>query len=207
MKLAVDPVSGVVTLTLPPRAPLQPALDWASGHREWIAAQRARIEAATVIADGSVLMVEGQAVTVRRDPGARGLPRLDGDVLACPGPPERLGAAVLRWLRATALDRLSADTADYAATAGVRVTGVGIGDPRRRWGSCGASGSIRYSWRLVMAPVEVRRAVAAHEVAHRVHMNHGPAFHALWADLYGADPAPSMAWLKRHGRTLHRVIG
>ena len=37
----------------------------------------------------------------------------------------------------------------------------------------------RINWRLVMAPDPVRRSVVAHEVAHLVHFDHSPAFHAL----------------------------
>ncbi|WP_156454078.1 M48 metallopeptidase family protein, partial [Sphingomonas sp. CCH15-F11] len=56
-----------------------------------------------------------------------------------------------------------------------------------------------------LAPPFVLEATAAHEVAHRVHMNHGPAFHALVAQLLDDDPAPAMAWLRRHGATLHWI--
>ena len=86
-----------------------------------------------------------------------------------------------------------------AARAGIAVTSVGVGDPRSRWGSCASDGRIRYSWRLIMAPDFVRRATVAHEVAHRVHMDHSPRFHALVRELLGADPAPARAWLRREG--------
>ena len=62
-----------------------------------------------------------------------------------------------------------------------------------------------YSWRLILAPDYVRRATVAHEVAHRVHLNHGPEFHAFVAELLGADPKPARAWLKREGAALHRI--
>ena len=74
-----------------------------------------------------------------------------------------------------------------------------------RWGSCSAAGAIRYSWRLILAPEFVRRATVAHEVAHLVHLNHGPDFHALVERLLGADPRPARAWLKREGAALHRI--
>ena len=48
-------------------------------------------------------------------------------------------------------DRLAAETAEFAAKAGVKVSRVGVGDPLSRWGSCSASGGIRYSWRLILA--------------------------------------------------------
>ena len=101
--------------------------------------------------------------------------------------------------------QLASDTAHYAAKAGVSVTKVAIGDARGRWGSCAVDGVIRYSWRLILAPGWVRRATVAHEVAHRVHMNHGPAFHALVAQLYEGDPTPARAWLRAHGAGLHWV--
>ena len=128
----------------------------------------------------------------------------DGRLLAG-GPVEGLRGRVLRWLKARALERLEAETREYAAKAGVMASRVGVGDPVSRWGSCASSGAIRYSWRLILAPEFVRRATVAHEVAHLVHMNHGPAFHALVADLLGTDPAPARAWLRREGAGLHRV--
>jgi hypothetical protein len=40
-------------------------------------------------------------------------------------------------------------------------------------------------------------------VAHRVHMNHGSAFHALVKDILGEDPAPARQWLRTNGSALH----
>jgi predicted metal-dependent hydrolase len=85
----------------------------------------------------------------------------------------------------------------------VTVGRVSIGDPRARWGSCSASGDIRYSWRLILAPKEVREATVAHEVAHRLHMDHSPAFHAAVVKLLGRDPAPENRWLRAHGAALY----
>ena len=60
-----------------------------------------------------------------------------------------------------------------------------------------------YSWRLVMAPEAVLDYVAAHEVAHLVHMDHSPAF---WAQVGAICPdyhAPR-SWLRDNGSQLHR---
>jgi len=88
------------------------------------------------------------------------------------------------------------------AKAGVEIGRVRVGDPRTRWGSCSSAGTVSYSWRLPFAPSFVWRAVVAHEVAHRLHMNHSPAFHAAYAALLGADPAPADRWLRTNGRGL-----
>ena len=111
----------------------------------------------------------------------------------------------MRWLRAEAQRLLDLETRACAAAAGVTIESVRVGDARSRWGSCTGSGAIRYSWRLVMAPGWVRRAVVAHEVAHRIHMHHGPDFHALAAELNGSDPAPAMRWLHTNGTRLQGI--
>ncbi|GGB38623.1 zinc metalloprotease [Sphingomonas metalli] len=203
--LSVDPASGRARLVLPRRAPLQPALAWAQGKAEWLAAQRAKLPVARPFAPGTVLTVADRALTIVREEGPRRALLCVGDELRVAGPEETIARRVEAWLRRAALDRLTEETAEYAARAGVTVAKVAVGDPLRRWGSCAATGVIRYSWRLILAPGCVRRATVAHEVAHRVHMNHGPAFHALVAELYGADPAPSRAWLRAHGAGLHWI--
>ncbi len=202
-RLKIDPVSGRTRLTVPKRGALRPALAWAAGQGAWIAAARAGLPTPRPFVDGAVIPLGDEAVTIAWSPTVPRRAERDGDRLMLGGPIEGLARRVETWLRREALARLTADTRDYAALAGVIVENVAIGDPRGRWGSCSSGGAVRYSWRLVCAPAAVRRQVAAHEVAHRVHMNHGAAFHALVERLYGADPAPARAWLREHGTSLH----
>jgi predicted metal-dependent hydrolase len=51
----------------------------------------------------------------------------------------------------------------------------------------------------------VREATVAHEVAHRLHMDHSPEFHAAFARLLGRDGKAERAWLRRHGAGLHAI--
>jgi predicted metal-dependent hydrolase len=202
-KLSVDPASGRTRLVLPPRASLKRALAWAETQAGWIAQQHQRLPEARPFVPGAVVPFDDAALTID---WAESYPRRvtrDGDRLVVGGPADMVARRVEAWLKREALRLLSEDTAYYAVRAGVSVARVGVGDPRGRWGSCASSGTIRYSWRLVFAPSAVRRATAAHEVAHRVHMNHSPAFHALVAELYGSDPTPHRAWLKAQGAGLH----
>ena len=202
-RLSVDPASGRVRLTLPPRAPLAAALRWAGEHREWIAAQRARLPAPRPFVPGMILPLGDEDVTIVWDEArSRRIERRGSDLL-CGGPLEGLSRRVTAWLRRAALAVLSAESAHYAALAGVSIRRIAIGDPRARWGSCASDGVIRYSWRLILMPDRVRRATVAHEVAHRRHMNHGPDFHALVDELVGQDAAIARLWLRRHGAALH----
>jgi len=205
MRLAVDPRDGRIRLTLPPRASLKKGLAWAEEQSGWIAAQQARLPEMRPLTPGAYFPLAGRETEIVSVPSAPRTPKLDGGTLICGGPREGLERRVERWLRAEALRVLSAETAEYAERAGVIVTRVSVGDPRGRWGSCASSGAIRYSWRLILAPDFVRRATVAHEVAHRIHMNHSPVFHRLVAELYEADPGPAREWLRRNGSGLHWI--
>ena len=205
VKLAFDPLSGRAKLVLPRRAALGPALAWARGKADWLEHQRAGLPPPQPFAAGTTLTVADRPLTIAWAPGSRRRVEIAGDTLSLSGPVETLPRRIEAWLRREALTLLAAETMEFATLAGVTVTKVAIGDARGRWGSCAGSGVIRYSWRLILAPGWVRRATVAHEVAHRVHMDHSPAFHACVARLLGADPASARAWLRRHGAGLHWV--
>lgn len=131
--------------------------------------------------------------------------RLDAERLVVGGPGESLARSVERWLIGQARDVLSAETARVAALAGVGIRSVSVGDAASRWGSCSASGAIRYSWRLVLAPEECLRFVVAHEVAHRLHMDHSADFRAAEERLFGGPVARSRTLLRELGPSLRRV--
>lgn len=203
--------------------------DWIAAQRARLPTGRPFVDGVVVpVADRAVRLTwrEGASRTVcltDRHPGAgrgpwsrdtatlsmppvstdSGLRRDDEWMLIGGGPLDQFPIRIERWLKREALRLLTEDTAHYAAKAGVAVTKVAIGDPKARWGSCSGDGTIRYSWRLLLAPGFVRRATVAHEVAHRVHMHHGPAFHALVADLFEGDPDDARRWLRAEGAALH----
>ncbi len=205
MRLRVDPRTRAVTLTVPKRMSQRRALAWAAGHRAWIEAVLADIPEPMPFQPGGLVPVEGVPHRLDWAPARpRRIERGEGRLVAG-GPLEGLDRRLLRWLKAHAGDLLDRETREFAAKAGVMASRVAVGDPVSRWGSCSSKGAIRYSWRLILAPDWVRRATVAHEVAHRVHMDHGARFHALVETLLGADPAPARHWLRREGASLHRI--
>jgi predicted metal-dependent hydrolase len=205
LRLQVDPRTRAVTLIVPKRVSRRRALAWAAGYRDWIEEALARIPEPVPFAPGAIIPLYGEPHRLDWDPALpRRIERGEGRLLAG-GPAEGLERRLLRWLKAHALDLLGRETRECCAKAGVKASRIGIGDPVSRWGSCTGRGAVRYSWRLILAPAFVRRATVAHEVAHLVHLNHGPDFHALVAKLYGADPKPARLWLKREGAALHRI--
>jgi predicted metal-dependent hydrolase len=203
LRLAIDPRTGDVRLTLPRRASERKALAWAETHRDWIEAQIAKLPRLRRIAPGEMIPFRGEEVTVDWSPDHSRIVRLEGDRLKVGGPAEAVARRVVAWLRREALKQLEAETRAIAITAGVTVGRVSIGDPKARWGSCSSNGDIRYSWRLILAPPFVLSSTVAHEVAHRLHMDHSPAFRAAERRLYGRDPKPARDWLRVHGAGLY----
>ena len=203
MRLSVDPRDGAVRLSLPKRAALRPALAWVEEKRAWIESSLAALPAPHAIRPGGTIPFEGGVLRIDWTDGGSRIVRREGDSLRLGGPLESIGPRILRWLRREALARLDAETRTFGDKAGVSIGTVGVGDPRARWGSCSSTGDIRYSWRLILAPVAVREATVAHEVAHRLHMDHSAAFHTAVRRLLGRDPAEERAWLRAHGAGLY----
>lgn len=204
-RLSIDSATGRVRLVLPPRAPLKKALAWAEEKAGWIAEQRARLPQARPFAPGATIPFGDKALTLVWEPNApRTVKRVDG-ALVCGGTLDGMSRRVATWLKREALRVLSDETAEFAARAGVSVAKVAVGDPRTRWGSCASSGTIRYSWRLILMPDFVRRSTVAHEVAHRLHMDHSARFYRVLEMLDERDPDESRRWLRANGAALHWV--
>lgn len=205
LRLRFDSGRNLLTLTCPARTSLKSALGWVAEQKPWIEAQIATALPPEPLVPGATIPIEGREVRLAWEEGGPRAPRLEEFELRCGGPRIGFERRIERFLRARALDLLSADTAHYARLAGVSPRSVGIGDAGTRWGSCSSDGRIRYSWRLVLAPEAARRYVAAHEVAHLVHLDHGPNFKALEARLYGPGVTRAKESLVRHGPRLKRI--
>jgi hypothetical protein len=205
LRLRFDEAAGTLKLTCPWRTSRRAALAWALDQREWIDVQLARAEPAEPFVPGATIPLEGREVRIAWRQELPRTPRLVGDELCCGGPRSALPNRIQLFLKRHARDVMSRDVAEYSAAAGVKPRSVTIGDATTRWGSCSSEKRIRMSWRLIFAPTEVRRYVAAHEVAHLVHLNHGPEFKALEARLFGPGLASAKAALRRVGPRLRRI--
>lgn len=204
IKLRADPTAGAIRLSLPARGGVAEALALLDSHADWLAVQVAGWPSPRPFIPGALIPFDGTELRIDWAAHHPRTPERFGETLRVGGPVELLPGRTLRWLRAAALADMSAGTRRLAATLDRPVSQVRVADPRARWGSCASGGRVAYSWRLILAPTFVRDAVVAHEVAHLVHANHGPHFHALLANL---DPnaTRSRAWLRRHGAALHWV--
>jgi len=206
VSLRLDRTSGEVIATAPTARRLSEAVAFARERAGWIAARVAELPDRMALEPGLIFDLFGDPVVLETGPGRAKL---------IYGPPHRLISAddaafsvrALRIVKAEALKVLSERTAHHCAQLDQPLPKIAIADPRGRWGSCKPAtareaASIRYSWRLALAPFEVADYVVAHEVAHLLEANHGPRFWALVRKLVG-DPRPHRDWLKRESGRLH----
>jgi predicted metal-dependent hydrolase len=206
MRLRYDEVRGVLKLTCPAAMSRRRAVAWALDQRGWIDAQLQRAEQPRPFVPGAIVPLCGEDVRLVWSAEAPRTPQRHGAELRCGGPESGFERRIGTYLKTLALEIMAADVADYASRAGVRPSVVSVGDAASRWGSCSSDRRIRLSWRLILAPVAVRRYVAAHEVAHLVHLDHSPAFKRLEATLFGTGIAQAKSELRRVGPRL-RLFG
>ncbi len=205
MRLAPD--GSEVRITLPRWGRTAEALDFARSRAGWLEAQLAKLAPRAEIGAGSHLPYLGELLEIIHDAARPRRPVVAEGALLIGGPEAGLAPRLKRWLEGEARQLFAADLAEYCARAGQPVPKLALSGAQRRWGSCSTSGTIRLNWRLVMAPDFVRRSVVAHEVAHLVHMDHSPRFHALLDQLFEGDIAAANRWLKREGRGLYAPFG
>ena len=89
----------------------------------------------------------------------------------------------------------------FADALGVDYGRITIRAQRTRWGSCSAQGNLNFNCLLMLAPDAVIDAVVAHELCHRRHMDHSPAFYAALRAVC-PDYDACRAWLRANGPVL-----
>jgi predicted metal-dependent hydrolase len=207
MTMRLAPDGSEVRITLPRWGTSAEALEFARSRASWLAAQLEALPQPVDLGDGAQIPYLGEHLILRHDPARPRKVRLVIDEIHAGGPAESLPARLTRWLEAEARALLADDLAHYCAKANRPAPRLMLSRAKRRWGSCARDGTVRINWRLVMAPEPVRRSVVAHEVAHLIHFDHSPAFHALLGELFEGDIRAVNRWLKRDGRSLYLPFG
>jgi predicted metal-dependent hydrolase len=106
-----------------------------------------------------------------------------------------------QWYRDQARKLLAERVQHFAPLVGVSLPRLRITGAERRWGSCSTTGTVSFTWRLIMAPMDVIDYVVVHELAHRREMNHSVRFWALVVSVL-PDYEERRRWLKEYGATL-----
>ncbi|MFO7477293.1 MAG: SprT family zinc-dependent metalloprotease [Methyloceanibacter sp.] len=213
-------------LTMPLYSSFADADEFLSRHLDWLKERVAGMAEPVPFTHGAILPLRGFAHVLRFAGSARrrGVVWIEAPEDAKPAPAWPGGARVgtrrlprlyvageeehaprrlLDWLRRQAHHDLKTRVDVHAHRLGLAPKRLYVRDQTTRWGSCSTSGALSFSWRLLLAPPFVLDYLAAHEVAHLAHMNHGPRF---WALVERTMPRHDEArsWLRKHGPSLHR---
>ena len=107
-----------------------------------------------------------------------------------------------RWYKAHALEIISERVEQYAERYNFTPKQVKISPAKTRWGSCSSNDTLNFTWRLVMAPLDVIDYVVVHELAHLRVKNHSSKF---WKEVESIYPEykKQRKWLRENGEKLN----
>jgi predicted metal-dependent hydrolase len=179
-----------IYISMPRWTPVTQALNFLEQKRKWIEKIFMHAPQKIKLQDGDIVIVFGQEVIVSRD-------RLGGK-------PEFFERRLRDKIKEMFLTHAKAIIREVPSE--FRPTRIAVRDTCSRWGSCSSTGTISLSWRLAFAPPEVMRYVIMHELSHRKHMNHSPAFWAQVSKLHGEGVGRAKLWLSKNGPELHRYF-
>ena len=212
LSIRIDARAGEAVLIAPSERKLADVVAFARTKASWMRERLAERPHGTPLEPGAAINLFGRPTRLVATGGA-GAARLiedeDGPLIQSGGEGEAYARRVENLFKRVARETLQTRTDFHLRTlgqdAGRGPVKMSIADPKSRWGSCSPHNrSIRYSWRVVMAPPAVIDYLAAHEVAHLVHADHSPAYWAVVQRLIG-DHRPHRKWLRENGPALHAV--
>lgn len=202
-RLTLRLIGDQVRVTCPSKRHVKEAVALAKARGAWLAERRAAQPVRRPFAVGQTIPVMGAPRTIRLGENPRAAARLIPDTIITGGADDAgIARRVEALLRREAKIWLTARADHYARQLGLPPCPVTVRETRSRWGSCSVTPALSFSWRLALAPPAVADYVAAHEVAHRRHMDHSAAFWAVVGTLY-PDYEEQAAWLRDHGAELH----
>jgi hypothetical protein len=172
-------------------------------QQDWLRRTWARLQtqAVPVHPENSVRYL-GRTLEIVRHPSLLVSVARRGNVLHVHAPAhEPLDALLRDWLVARAERVLAWRTRRLAGRFGRAPTRFALSNAQTQWGSCTRRGHVRLNWRLVQAPLALVDYVAAHELAHLLHLDHSPRF---WAEVARIcpDALARRAELRKMGHTL-----
>jgi len=159
--------------------------------RAWIekkqheARTRRRLNPPRTYETGELFPYLGEQYELQIVPGMKRL-KLEGGVFHLgQGQQDRAKDAFAAWYRRQAKSYIPPRVYHFAEALGLSYRSVKINGAKKRWGSCSSAGNLNFTWRLMMAPVEMIDYVIVHELCHLTQPNHSRAF---WECVESAVP-------------------
>lgn len=197
---------GSLTVRAPKRAAMRDIHAFIAEKADWILRSREKMKAVVPspkkqYTDGEKFLYLGDEYELSIVPPQRPALKFDGGFILGSSAQARGENAFIRWYKERAAQMLTERVRHYSALHGFEPKQVKINSAKTRWGSCTSTGTINFTWRLVMAPPDVIDYVVLHELAHLRVKNHSPRFWKLVESLC-PDFKRHRKWLRVHGERL-----
>ena len=203
--------NGEAVVVLPMRAPESHAYELVHRHRRWIATHQERIRAQVAARSDRPSLDRGRSILFGGTPhrvvslaaidGRRSssIQAVDGCLVVTSPPLENRSTAEIleQWFRSQARREIEARVAERSREMAISPKRITIRDQKTRWGSASRSGTLSFSWRLVMCPPSVLDYVVVHELAHLNVSGHGRGFWRL-VERHFPDARAARKWLRDH---------
>jgi predicted metal-dependent hydrolase len=205
LALIVKP-DGSVIVRAPLRTSEKSIREFIEKNRGWIEKNQAkalatRPQAPKQYLAGEMFMFLGNTYPLEIVKGQKKDLLLDAHFKLAESAQSEAALAFERWYREQARQILNERVNFYACQYGFQYKRIGITSARTRWGSCSVTGSLNFSWRLIMAPLAVVDYVVVHELVHTIFHNHSKKFwHKVGTVI--PDYKEHRMWLRKNGTQL-----
>jgi predicted metal-dependent hydrolase len=197
---------GSLIVRAPNRATNTAILEFVEKHAAWI--QRKQTEARSAVLAPAKQYIHGEKFLFLGKPCPLEIVKrqkqpllFDGNFKLKEAASHRAQLVFERWYREQARKILQERVDLFANQYGFQYQDIKINSARTRWGSCSAKGSLNFSWRLILAPLERVDYVVVHELVHTVHHNHSKRFWSKVATIL-PDYKERKKWFRQHGSRL-----
>lgn len=180
---------GSVTVRAPLRASDKIILQFVEKHTKWVEKKKVEMRAVAPpqpkqYLPGESFMYLGQSYPLTIVQGQKRKLVLDDDVFKLAESAHANAEMVFQdWYRKQARREVELRVATFAEEHQLHYEKIRISSARTRWGSCSTSGTLSFSWRLILLHPDVIDYVIIHELAHTVHHNHSKRFWKLVENL------------------------
>ncbi|MEP6895394.1 MAG: SprT family zinc-dependent metalloprotease [Chloroflexota bacterium] len=175
---------GSVTIRAPMKISGKTIIDFVDKHAQWVEKKQAEIKAIVPTLPkqyqtGESFLYLGQAYPLEIVSDAKKKLVLENGFKLAESAQTHAELVFQNWYRQQARQVIEARAAFFADKYQLHYDKLRITSARTRWGSCSSKGTLSFSWRLILTPLELVDYVVIHELAHTVHHNHSKRFWKL----------------------------
>ena len=198
---------GTLTVRAPMRISQAQINSFVQEKVDWITRTREKLKSVVEIparqyADGEMFLFLGSPFDLKLVRPQRPSLQFDNGFTLSHTAQKRGAFAFTRWYKERAYEVISERVAQFAKQYDFVPTEIKISSAKTRWGSCSPNGTLNFTWRLVMAPLDVIDYVVVHELVHLRVKDHSSKFWKVVESIY-PEYKKQRKWLRENGEKLN----